>query len=72
MINITGIVMTGYVVLSWVVLCIRYHAGAVFVVLFASLLGTCIPIVAHHFPKTLEYPFQWICGKHIGTGKYST
>lgn len=27
-----------------------YHIGAVFVILAASLLGTGIPIVSHHFP----------------------
>ena len=44
------------------------NIAAVFIILAASVLGTCIPLVSKHYPAMQRYPFIFIWGKHVGTG----
>lgn len=44
------------------------HIAGIFIILAASILGTCMAPIAERFPQLTPNKFYFILGKHIGTG----
>lgn len=47
---------------------IPFHTGAIFVILFASIFGTVLPIVTLYVPFLRKNPFIFVIAKTAATG----